>query len=460
MDTFLWILVVCTICGIIANNQEKERKRQEQQIEKERLEREKLIQERKEQQKKLEEEKRKQQQLEKERQAIERLEKKKLELEKQNQERKRIETFYKECSKNKLFQEKNTKNKEKIYELAEKNDLKYDAEKIIKKIYHAESIKNCIFSNYFFIKPIKDLINRVGIYKFICLINNAKLMNKDNGTYFKENVLSFTNTINKNVLQKVFKCILYYGKIVDLIENDEELNKICQNLLKTHNDNKYIDYSYISKKIYDIYYNSYKEKYKIDITKTDFSNVFAIMKAKNIKTDKYSDFYLLINKNYKGAKQFPRKIYDELVLHKREIDFYENIVYEYIIQKRKELSLYEIYNILLNMDEMCSKYEKMVKDEKKQVKEQKEKINELKNKAKIEKERLRLLEGDISTEVILNKKIQQKKIQQKEVEIGYQNVKNGFEFEEYVANLYKKLGYRIEEVTKKSGDQRSRRNSI
>ena len=84
----------------------------------------------------------------------------------------------------------------------------------------------------------------------------------------------------------------------------------------------------------------------------------------------------------------------------------------------------------------------------------------MKNKAKIEKERLRLLEGDISTEVILNKKIQQKKIQQKEVEIGYQNVKDGFEFEEYVANLYKKLGYRIEEVTKKSGDQRSRRNSI
>ena len=37
--------------------------------------------------------------------------------------------------------------------------------------------------------------------------------------------------------------------------------------------------------------------------------------------------------------------------------------------------------------------------------------------------------------------------------VEYSNIQNGYEFEEYVANLYKKLGYRIEEVTKKSGDQ-------
>ena len=42
------------------------------------------------------------------------------------------------------------------------------------------------------------------------------------------------------------------------------------------------------------------------------------------------------------------------------------------------------------------------------------------------------------------------------LELDFSSIKNGFEFEEYVAKLYKKLGYRIEEITKKSGDQRSR----
>lgn len=45
-------------------------------------------------------------------------------------------------------------------------------------------------------------------------------------------------------------------------------------------------------------------------------------------------------------------------------------------------------------------------------------------------------------------------------EVEYSNVQNGYEFEEYVANLYRKLGYTIEEVTKKSGDQRCRCCSI
>ena len=59
-------------------------------------------------------------------------------------------------------------------------------------------------------------------------------------------------------------------------------------------------------------------------------------------------------------------------------------------------------------------------------------------------ERERLLKGDFSKEKAMQKQ-----------EVEYSNVQNGYEFEEYVANLYRKLGYTIEEVTKKSGDQRS-----
>ena len=41
----------------------------------------------------------------------------------------------------------------------------------------------------------------------------------------------------------------------------------------------------------------------------------------------------------------------------------------------------------------------------------------------------------------------------KKLSLDINNIENGFAFEEYVANLYKNLGYTIEEVTKKSGDQ-------
>ena len=47
-----------------------------------------------------------------------------------------------------------------------------------------------------------------------------------------------------------------------------------------------------------------------------------------------------------------------------------------------------------------------------------------------------------------------KEIEVQMQKVEYSNVGDGYEFEQYVANLYKKLGYTIEEVTKKSGDQR------
>lgn len=66
-----------------------------------------------------------------------------------------------------------------------------------------------------------------------------------------------------------------------------------------------------------------------------------------------------------------------------------------------------------------------------------------------QKDKERFLKGDFSKEVEMQKQ-----------EVEYSNVQNGYEFEEYVANLYRKLGYTIEEVTKKSGDQRCRCCSI
>ena len=63
-------------------------------------------------------------------------------------------------------------------------------------------------------------------------------------------------------------------------------------------------------------------------------------------------------------------------------------------------------------------------------------------KRELLKEKERILNGDMSKEIELQK-----------LELDFSNIQNGYEFEEYVANLYKKMGYTIEEVTKKSGDQ-------
>lgn len=416
---------------------------EEEQKEQERLERKKM-------------EERRLQLLEQEREEQEEQEKRRLQM----LEQEKMEIFYKECSEKKLFKTKNADNRERILEIAEMLELKKDIEIEIKQMYYAERIKDIIFNNYAFLKPIKAMINRYGIYQFMCLTNKcdtAKEMDKIKGEYLENKVLSSKGTSNKVESQKILKYIAYYSKLMNDIEKDEELDKICKNLLKTYVDNEYIDYDYISKKAYDIYTNSYKEKHKKDITQSDFSNIFVLMKTKIDNEGKYSDFYTLISKEYKNIKYFPEKIYNELVHHKKNIKFYEDVGYCYIVDKKSELSFYEICKLLLDMDKMCAKYNKMVDKEKTKIKKQKiienAKKKELKDKEIIEQERLRLLKGDISKEVELNDAIHQKKIKQKEIEIGYQNVQDGFEFEEYVANLYKELGYTIEQVTKKSGDQ-------
>ena len=92
-----------------------------------------------------------------------------------------------------------------------------------------------------------------------------------------------------------------------------------------------------------------------------------------------------------------------------------------------KVSIEEKIFVLENLPKI---YEKLKKDLKKQ---------------KLVEEKERLLKGNFSKEIEMQKQA-----------VEYSNVHNGYEFEEYVANLYKKLGYTIKEVTKKSGDQRCR----
>ena len=442
MEFFIYGIVSCIISYIAWKEINENRK--QQQLE-ERLESERLKKEKEKQI--LEIQEKEARRLERKRLKKEKIEK--IKLKKLEQEKK--ERFYKECLEKNLFKIESDENKKNLLELAKKNELKEDIEQLIQQMYYVEKSKDIIFSNYFFIKYIKQIIKMNGIYEFVCLVGELRC--NENLSKSNNSTVDLLLEMNENNPQKLLEYIVYYNKLLNIIKNDEELNTICNNLLKSNIKNKYIDYKYISKKIYDIYNSHYREKYKIKITQNDFSNIFVLIKYEKNNNGKYSEFYKLISQDYKRAIDFPKTVYEKLVLHKRKLAFYEDISYYYILDKKNELSFYEICKLLLDMDEMWTRYFNIVNKEKEKIEKIKEKEKELSIKKEIEQERVRLLKGDISKEAKINDTIKENKIKQKGIEIGYQNVKDGYEFEEYVANLYKELGYKIEEVTKKSGDQ-------
>ena len=388
-----------------------------------------------------------------------------------------------------MLAENSEDNKEKMLRIAQNFEfLNENVDDVITKIYTIEDIKNIIFSNYYFIKIIKEIIKykikyknaknakdakNAQLFDFIYLIERL-YSSKDSNQYtssayqkgarelFKEffkNDGAFRKTlyIVDTEIETFFDGLLYYNSISYIINNDEELKAIFNNLFKTFVDNKNISLDYISKKVNDIYHNSYIEKYHIDIKQEDFENIFIILIEPDTKRKKdFSNFYKLVSKEYKTIKSFPKNVYNDLFLSEEYKLICKDLFYYYILEQRSELSLCEICEILLDMDKRLENYNSMVKKEKQKIKNAKEKeekqIQNQKEKERLEQERIRLIKGDTSQEVKLNEAIEEKKRQEKEIELGYQNVENGYEFEEYVAKLYEKLGYKTK-VTRKSGDQ-------
>lgn len=131
----------------------------------------------------------------------------------------------------------------------------------------------------------------------------------------------------------------------------------------------------------------------------------------------------------------------------------EDVYYYYIVDNKSSLSLCEICEILLNMDKEIKRYNKIIEKEKEIIKKENTKEKLKKEQERLKKEQMRLLKGDLSKENKLNSKIQEKENKKRQLELEYTNIENGYDFEEYIAKFYEKLGYKIEEVTKKSGDQ-------
>lgn len=180
-----------------------------------------------------------------------------------------------------------------------------------------------------------------------------------------------------------------------------------------HNEN------YIIQKLYPIYNSLYKDEY--DITFDD-ENEFKLLietindKEKIVEKDDFIDInssILNININ-----KFVNSTNDDELAFKVIDEINSNIVLY-----KKYLSINDVLDILI----YSRKYIDI--------------INEVKKQQAL-KEKERILNGCFEEEKKINNNL-----------LDYSNITNGYDFEAFVANVYKMLGYNVEGVTSKSGDQ-------
>ena len=228
-----------------------------------------------------------------------------------------------------------------------------------------------------------------------------------------------------NDILKLLEKMLFNKEIINF-KKQLELYQMYNSLIETIDDKEYI-----VNKVFDMYKNFYASTFSKNVTKTELKEIIqninrqkeyeeyrenffnrnndVILKIPYIDNNSLNRFIKLIEKTtyFKGINNLDIDIFSYTI---------NSLTYK-VSEKEKNFILENVYKI----------FNKLNKDLEKQ---------------KLIKEKERLLKGDMSKEVEMRKQA-----------VEYSNVQNGYEFEEYVANLYRKLGYTIEEVTKKSGDQ-------
>ena len=226
------------------------------------------------------------------------------------------------------------------------------------------------------------------------------------------------------IIMSILYGTLFYKPIIDIFEKDNELSVIFNNLIKSK-----MDKEYIQQKLFEMYKNIYRDKFEEELEEFDFNIITVILMANTTNKYNNSKLYYTVNADKKIEIKY------DIIPDEADIIFFKNIVFNFLNEKANEMDFITYITWLSSFETVAKTFEQVWCNKK--------------NKLKAEKERERLLNGDMSKEI---------EVQMQKVE--YSNVGDGYEFEQYVANLYKKLGYTIEEVTKKSGDQRCRCNSI
>lgn len=207
---------------------------------------------------------------------------------------------------------------------------------------------------------------------------------------------------------------IYLMRIIDKMINESELYQIYLKL-KNEVHNNY----YIIEKLFPIYNSLYKKEFDITIdTKEEFLYVIELFERKN---------------NIREIKEFVN--IDESILNQDFDNFVKetddedlmNIIIEKISENltmyKDNVTFEDVFNIYFYKDTFM------------------EIFNKVKEKQAIyEKERI--LNGNFEEEKKISNDL-----------LDYSSIDNGYEFETFVANLYKMLGYNVIDVTSKSGDQ-------
>ena len=226
---------------------------------------------------------------------------------------------------------------------------------------------------------------------------------------------------DKRYLQYIYKllpakniCITNIQK--DQVQRNGEPDYIYKKIKnEIHNEN------YIIQKLYPIYNSLYKNEY--DITFDD-ENEFKLLietindKEKIVEKDDFIDINSSILNINININKFVNSTNDDELAFKVLDEINSNI-----ISYKKYLSINDVLDILI----YSRKYIDI--------------INEVKKQQAL-KEKERILNGCFEEEKEINNNL-----------LDYSNITNGYDFEAFVANVYKMLGYNVEGVTSKSGDQ-------
>lgn len=290
-----------------------------------------------------------------------------------------------------ILTEFNENIKENVY-------LEIDFYKMAYKIAKQENIDN-----------VQEIINSLSgkiIY------NKYTINNKYNSTLFIMYELCIYLLYN----------IIYNQEVINFKKNEDFYN-IYNNLSSTISNEEYI-----VDKLYDMYKNLFKNIFKKNLSKEELKYIcYMINNEKRLNIAKTTflknETIEIEHIENKGLLKNIRKI--------EKTTYYKNI---------KQINVDELTFVIFCVFGGLEREEKII------LLENMQKIyntlsQDLK-KRELLKEKERILNGDMSKEIELQK-----------LELDFSNIQNGYEFEEYVANLYKKMGYTIEEVTKKSGDQ-------
>ena len=349
--------------------------------------------------------------------------------------------------------------KQAVYRLNNKSNYSLrDILRIFKNIEFFRSIyKECISSNLkiegdgnseaFTINMLKEIINDKCIEaEFHNTLENyqkqEQLIGLDNENVFtalkvdksfrSENLFLQEQFLIRNLgVFYYYACfLLYIQKFYDnigLLNENKEFYKMITKLKEKS------DMDYVVDKLYPIYKASYSDIFKNTLSKISFSNI--ILLDNIIKND---NKYINCEVNYikEDVTKIERYIQS---INIREIIKYidveklqridnnslkRTILCHYVINMIKP---YSNFDIILRFINSSDEINRIIDDECEKI--------------QASKDRERFLKGDFSIE---------EKIKRQELE--YATIKDGYNFEKYVAKLYRKLGYRVE-VTKKSGDQ-------